>query len=93
MGSDFCPNVFLKYHFCQDKIKQLKYKVSLWKNNDESKRKYISPELEVMIMEMEYWELLQVPLYNQEEVVVLRWNPWEDGGKCGNGEPGNEWWN
>lgn len=23
-------------------------------NNDESKRKYISPELEVMIMEMEY---------------------------------------
>lgn len=40
-------------------------------NNDESKRKYISPELEVMIMEMEYG-IAAGSTVQPEEVVVLR---------------------
>ncbi|MDR2228469.1 MAG: hypothetical protein LBE39_03270 [Flavobacteriaceae bacterium] len=61
-------------------------------NNDESKRKYISPKLDVEIIEMEYGiaagSTVQPGGGNGIEV-----DPWEDGGSAGNGEPGNEWWN
>ncbi|AQX84668.1 hypothetical protein OZ664_04255 [Elizabethkingia sp. HX WHF] len=60
--------------------------------NNEKKRVYIPPKIEVSYIEMEYG-IATGSTIQPGGTSGIQEDPWVDGGSAGTGEPEGEWWN